>query len=500
MPEDGADQTATYDNLKRLGDHSAMVPHLFVALECIRPLAGAARFSLFEIDEVTVGRGAERAAQRYSRAGHARLRLEVPDRWLSSQHLRIQRRGSRWLLTDDGSKNGTLVNGVPAEHHTLKDGDLIEAGSTIFLFKPQNTSTLKDPLDLDFCTAKLKTAILPTLNTALARQLEDFRRVARTPIAFLIRGESGTGKELTARALHKLSGRTGRFVGIDCGALSPTLVESELFGHKKGSFSGASNDSLGLIRAAHGGTLFLDEVAELPLDQQVKLLRVLQEQEVVPVGSTAPLKVDLRIAAATHQDLEARIRDGRFRRDLYARLVGFELQLLPLRKRREDIGLLVAVLLPEIAGPLADTIRFERGAARALFTYEWPFNVRELRQQLSAAIALADGGQLVRKQLVSRRHALPGQDGNVLQLHHAGSHTPLHAVASGTGEVLGSTESYGGRTSRDVEPSPDSVTRAMQLAAGNASRAAQSLRISRATLYNLFKRYSMNPRDFRAKR
>jgi transcriptional regulator with PAS, ATPase and Fis domain len=170
-------------------------------------------------------------------------------------------------------------------------------------------------------------------------------RIAPSSVPLLVRGETGTGKELMARAIHEASERRGAFVPVNCGALPRDLLESELFGHRRGAFTGASGDRSGLVRRAHRGTLFLDEIAELPPDSQVALLRVLQEGEVRPVGACEEITVDVRIVAATHQDLRERIASGRFREDLYARIAGFEITMPPLRERREDLGMLIATLL-----------------------------------------------------------------------------------------------------------------------------------------------------------
>jgi DNA-binding NtrC family response regulator len=203
----------------------------------------------------------------------------------------------------------------------------------------------------------------------------------------LVRGESGSGKELVARMLHERSGRRGAFVAVNCGALVETLAQSELFGHKKGAFSGADADTVGLVRSAGGGTLFLDEIGDLPAASQAVLLRVLQEKEVKPVGAVQPLPIDLRVVAATHRDLQQMIAAGAFRADLYARLAGFELTLPPLRDRPEDVGLLIAELLARHGAPPATT--FECDAARALLCHDWPLNVRELEQCLASALVLA---------------------------------------------------------------------------------------------------------------
>jgi transcriptional regulator with GAF, ATPase, and Fis domain len=201
-------------------------------------------------------------------------------------------------------------------------------------------------------------------------------------------GETGTGKEVVARALHDLSGRSGPFVAVNCGALPETLLEAELFGHRKGAFSGAINDRPGLIRSADKGTLFLDEVGELPPESQVAFLRVLQEQEVVPVGDDRPVKVDTRLCAATHRDLDELVEKNRFRRDLYARMFGLVLDLPPLRDRQEDLGILLGALLARLPG--GDRVKLAPAAVRALVRHDWPLNVRELEKCLVAALALAD--------------------------------------------------------------------------------------------------------------
>jgi transcriptional regulator with PAS, ATPase and Fis domain len=383
-------------------------PYLVLGLECSRPLAPAGRFSIAELDRVTVGRGARRSRVKSTSDGKSGLRFDLPDGWMSTDHVRFERVGSRWSCMDAGSKNGTFVNGVQIESIALADGDLIEAGSTIFLFRSAVRRAVHETAHLEIEAGTIRPAAMATLSLPLARQLAALERIATSHVAVLIHGETGTGKEVTARAVHELSGRSGAFVAINCGAISQTLVESELFGHKKGAFSGANDDRPGLVRAAHKGTLFLDEIAELPEASQVKLLRVLQEREVLPVGATTPVPVDIRIVAATHQDLAERIEDGLFRRDLYARLRGFEMDLPALRDRREDLGLLVSTLLIKLGGHDA---RMQRAAGRALFCYDWPLNIRELEQVLGSAMALAAGEIIALEHLPKdvRAAARPGR-------------------------------------------------------------------------------------------
>ncbi len=217
--------------------------------------------------------------------------------------------------------------------------------------------------------------------------------VAPTESTVLIQGESGTGKEVLARLIHELSGRSDNsFLSINCGALTESLLESELFGHVKGSFTGAVRDKQGLFVAANGGTLFLDEVGEMVPATQVRLLHVLQQHEVIPVGATDPVKVDVRIIAATNADLEEKIRHGAFRSDLFYRLNVIAIHLPPLRDRRDDIPLLAENFLQGFAKRRnAEPKRLDDGALQALLEYDWPGNVRELENALERAVAMTPG-------------------------------------------------------------------------------------------------------------
>ena len=221
-------------------------------------------------------------------------------------------------------------------------------------------------------------------------------RVARHDLAVLVLGESGTGKELLARAIHYASPRAGgAFVVENCAAIPDTLLESELFGHKRGAFTGAVDDHVGLFQRAHGGTIFLDEIGETSPAFQVKLLRVLQEGEVRPVGSTRALPVDVRVVAATHRPLEDDMRAGRFRADLYYRLAGVSLAMPPLRDRAGDVAPIARRLLAEASVELGRPgIAFDDDVLPCLMAYPWPGNVRELRNEIARAVALADGARV----------------------------------------------------------------------------------------------------------
>ena len=222
-------------------------------------------------------------------------------------------------------------------------------------------------------------------------------RLAQSQVTVLITGESGTGKELAARAIHGQSPlASGPFVAVNCGAIAPNLIESELFGHEKGSFTGANEQRIGRFEKASGGTLFLDEIGDLPADMQVKLLRALQEREIDRVGSSTPIPVEVRVLAATHRDLEEEVLNGRFRADLYYRINVVPMRMPPLRERREDIPLLAETFL--VAG--AERIggdhppRLSERARAALEEYTWPGNVRELENAIEHGLALSAGGEI----------------------------------------------------------------------------------------------------------
>jgi DNA-binding NtrC family response regulator len=392
MPEDPGRTLARTDRRRPDDGSVAPRPFLFLVFQCHLPLDPPGCIPLADIDEVVVGRGTARATERRDGGGRRVLDVRLADSWASSTHARLTITDGRARLDDPGSTNGTFVNGVPQRATTLTDGDLIEIGHTFFLYRLLAASDeIVSGLGKEGSVAGLTTFV-----PALAEQLGALRAIAASTISVVLQGESGTGKEVIARAVHALSGRTGPFIAVNCGALPETLIESELFGHRKGAFSGATEDRLGLVRSADKGTLFLDEIGDLPAASQTAFLRVLQESEVVAVGATKPVKVDLRVVAATHRDLPALVERGEFRGDLFARLAGFTVELPPLRRRREDLGLLIATLLRRLA-PLpgrAESIAFECTAAREILLREWRLNVRELEKCLGTALVLAGSGRV----------------------------------------------------------------------------------------------------------
>jgi two-component system response regulator AtoC len=289
-------------------------------------------------------------------------------------------------------------------------------------------------------------------------------KVADFKTTALISGESGVGKELVARALHERSGRKdGPFIAVNCGAIPENLLESELFGHKRGSFTDAQNDRAGLFEQADNGTLFLDEIGELPLALQVKMLRVLQEESVRRIGDNRNIKVDVRITAATHRDLTAEVEAGRFREDLYYRINVLNIHVPPLRDRREDITLLIDHFIERNNKRLGTSIQaISLDARRLLMEYAWPGNVRELENTIERAMVLAEGDNLTDQDLPERVHQ--ARDPIRLQLN--------------SGELSIK------KTSRVIEEVL--IRRALQQTKGNRTRAAQLLEIShRALLYKI---------------
>ena len=369
------------------GDRVA--PQLIGLLDCERLTGPTVRHALGDTDVVVFGRGPLRRWQRGLEGGLRRLDLTLPDRWTSREHARLSRLESRWVLEDAGSTNGTVVNGSVVKRAVLADGDVVEIGHTLFLFRDGRVPLAGAP-DLSSDALSAVAPGLATFVASLAERFADLARVARAPVPIAVSGETGTGKELVARAVHALSGR-GPLVAVNCGALPATLLQAELFGARRGAVTGATQDRPGLVRSADGGTLFLDEIGDLPAACQVALLRVLEGGEVLPLGESRPVRVDVRVVTATHMTLDEMVLTGAFRTDLYARLSGFALELPPLRDRREDLGLLVAALARRAGGESA-TLTLE--AARLLVAHGWPHNVRELERCITTAVALAGAGPI----------------------------------------------------------------------------------------------------------
>jgi sigma-54 dependent transcriptional regulator, acetoin dehydrogenase operon transcriptional activator AcoR len=296
--------------------------------------------------------------------------FRVWDPYVSSRHASIVRRGVVDLITDLESKHGTVVNGeriAPGRERVLQDQDWIEVGRSFFTYRRIDSRKL--PLE------PVMFHLTRTLSPELILIAQDLMRYAPTSQAILLLGETGTGKEVAARFVHAQSKRAGAYIAVNCGAISDHIIESELFGHRRGAFTGANEERKGWVRTAHEGTMLLDEIGTMPEPAQASLLRVIQEHEVVPVGTEKSISIDVRWIAATNVDIFAP--GARFRADLRQRLAGYTAVLPPLRRRREDLGFLISYFLKKFEVPKA---KVTKQAARYLFGGSLAGNVRELQQ------------------------------------------------------------------------------------------------------------------------
>ncbi len=314
----------------------------------------------------------------------------------------------------------------------------------------------------------------------MQRLLRLVARVAPTDSTVLVLGESGTGKELVARSLHVLSSRARQpFVPVNVGALPETLIESELFGYAKGAFTGANADRAGLVEEADRGTLFLDEIGDMPLATQVKLLRTLENNEVRRIGENAPRMVDVRVVAATHRDLRALVADGRFRADLYYRLNVVQIELPPLRERREDIGLLASFFLERAARrQRRPGLEFTPAAMLLLERYDWPGNVRELENAIEHAVAVSERRRL-------EPGDLPAEVRAPRMLARGDAPAPPVAAAKAAPPAAD-------RDAMSLEDvTREHVLRVLERHNGNTTSASKQLGISRTTMWRMLKRWGV---------
>jgi two-component system response regulator GlrR len=390
------------------------------------------------------------------------LRMDKMDGIGLLKELQTRSPGLRVIII---TAHGTIPDAVTATQH----------GAFGFLTKPID----KDEL-LSLVERALKVsgtvdveedwaAEIITRNAAMKEVLQQAKMVAATDARVLITGESGTGKELLAKAIHRASARHNRpFTAINCSAMAENLLESELFGHEKGAFTGATRSHEGLFQAAEGGTLMLDEIGDMPMRLQVKLLRVLQEHQVRPVGSTEAKQIDVRVISATHRDLQELMREGRFRADLYYRLNVVNIKLPTLDQRKEDIPLLVAHFLQQIAAE-ADQERkvYAPEAVEMLVTAEWPGNIRQLYNVVRQNVAL------------SRSPVISGE-----------------LVQQSLGEHAGKLASFS--DARD-EFTRNYLSQILQITMGNVSQAARLAKRNRTDFYKLLARHDLNPDSFKTR-
>jgi len=401
------------------------------------------------IDGVYAGLDLLRGARlRVGRGDECRLRLEHGS--VSRTHAELYRQGPIYALRDCGSTNGTFLNGVRTEHSGLSAGDVLRFGECLGIVANLEPSV----------TTRGFEALAPELwgGPTLAAALANARAAARTDLPIVLVGETGSGKERVARGVHAWSERSGRFYAVNCSTIPAALAEAELFGHQRGAFTGAERARAGHFQAAHGGTLFLDEIADLPLDVQAKLLRVLEAGEVVPLGGTAAAPLDVRVIAALQEPITKLVAEERFRPDLYARLAGFVVEVPPLRDRREEIpGLFQKFLEKHATGAVP---RVAPALLEWLCLRPWPGNVRELELMARKLLALHGGEPVLRP---SFAQALAGV-------------APDEAMPTGVGPA-----GFRDRREHDLER----LRLALVKSSGNVKAAAESIGISRRRAYRL---------------
>jgi DNA-binding NtrC family response regulator len=407
--------------------------------------------------------------------------LVIADETVSRVHFEIVRDGKGYLVRDLNSTNGTFLDGAEIKEAYIRAGSVVGAGAIELKFTP-----FEERIEI-LPSEKEVLGEMVGRSTAMREIFGLIERIAPTDATVLIEGETGTGKDMVARTLHQLSKRAAApFIVVDCGAVAGTLIESELFGHEKGSFTGAVAARQGAFELASGGTVFLDELGELSLDLQPKLLRVLEQRELRRVGGSKTLKVDLRVIAATRKDLRNEVEKGKFREDLYFRLNVVPITAPSLRDRREDIPLLLDHFLGRLTPPGTTPPVLSDATRAALYAHDWPGNVRELRNVIERALALGtDPGALV----------APLGAEPFTRSHGA---TPAGGGGGGGG---GDMEFQGGMSFRDTKEKWNEVferrylTWLLKRAEGNISKAARDADMDRKYLHKLLRKYEIDAGD-----
>lgn len=375
----------------------------------------------------------------------------------------------------------------------------IKKGAIDFLTKPYNSERLKTTINNAIKISSLSQEIsrinnknsgllkfsdLIGYNSGLSNCIATARKAAQSDIQILITGETGTGKEVFARAIHGESLRAGKpFVAVNCGAIPSQLIESILFGHEKGAFTGAIDKSLGKFREADGGTIFLDEIGDLPMDAQVKLLRTLQQKEVEPVGASKNISINVRIISATNQDLELAVKEGRFREDLYFRLNVIRLALPPLRERTEDIQILSRFFLNSLCARENKAPKIlSKNAVIFLNSYKWPGNVRQLENTIHRALILSDEDVIDVSDI-----------SHLINDHHNGC-APLLNSSTNTDQL--SVLDSNGNLKNIEEIEREYIIFALKHVQGNITKAASSIGMAKSTFYKKMKHYDINERQY----
>jgi transcriptional regulator with GAF, ATPase, and Fis domain len=406
--------------------------------------------------------------------------IRLDDSTVSRNHAEIVHTEAGWAVRDLGSRNGVTVDGERSKALLLKDGCIVRFGDILFQFVERQLelhAVYRSDGQLRGSAQRLGPADSQLGGgwkmDRLAAQLE---RVAKSELTVLLLGESGTGKEVAAREVHRWSRRSGRFTAVNCAAIPAPLLESELFGYRKGAFSGATNDKPGLFQSAKGGTLLLDEIGDMPAESQAKLLRVLQSRSVTPLGAVEPEPTDVRVLAATHRDLKALQESGVFRPDLYARLSDYIVRLPPLRERKEDI---LALALRFLHEQRSEPPRMSVGFVAELLEYDWPYNVRELESCIKRSVTVMEGNLL-------RRRDLP----EAIRQRSRNTADSCDAAPRGTGK----RESV---SPPSEAPSEQELRALLSIHRGNVSALAREFGKARMQVHRWLSRYALDPESFR---
>lgn len=375
----------------------------------------------------------------------------ISDAEASDRHFRIEKRGEKYYIKDLQSEKGTYLNGASIIEAVLNDGDEITAGNSCFIFTSQLFAKAK----------KLKSK-----NTYYQKTIDKLYDYAKTDYPILITGPSGSGKEVVANTIHESSERSSKnFVAVNCSALNANLIESELFGHTKGSFTGATQDRKGAFEAADNGTLFLDEIGDLPLELQAKLLRALENSEIRPVGSDSTKKINVRVISATHSTLKKKVIEGQFREDLYFRLNVLNIKTLPLTKRLEDFEEILYSFCKQMR------VSFSFKAIKKLKTHDWQGNIRELKNVVARASAVYRGLIVSEDQVDDLLDSLPSNFAN---------------TDSGKPNLLG----Y-----KIKELEKEAITQSLLENHGHQVRVAEALGMPKSTLCDRIKKYRINIKE-----
>jgi transcriptional regulator with GAF, ATPase, and Fis domain len=403
---------------------------------------------------------------------------------VSSVHAELVATTRGLRLRDLGSTNGTAVGGVRVFDALVEDGATITVGDVALTVR-MGKDTVAQPLS-EKTEMNGAVGASPAMRAVFSR----LERVGKTDATVLIHGETGTGKEVIAWSLYEASRRKDQpFVVVDCGSIARTLIESELFGHEKGSFTGADKRRIGAFERAQGGTLFLDELGELELELQPKLLRALERREIQRVGGDKPISVDVRIIAATHRDLRSMVARGEFREDLYYRLAVVTLELPPLRERREDIPLLVDHFLK---GLEADRAALPAGTLERFVEHDWPGNARELKNAVERAVVLGE------TRLLGSIRAAPSSQSPSSSSSAVPSTAPSTATSSTPGGtfVIDPSQPYKDQKAAVIADFEERYARLlMKVHQGNVSAAARVAGIDRMSLHKILDRYGLDARD-----